>query len=62
MWISNEYFEFIFEESYSRESLEPKEFQELEGLDDNDDDDNDSGSDNGNDSGSDDNDGDDCIL
>ena len=58
--ISNESFEFLFEEIYSRESLALEEFPELEGVDE-DDDDSGGGSDD-DDSGSDVDDDDDCSL
>ena len=60
--ISNESFELLFEEIYSRESLALEEFPELEGVDE-DDDDSGGGSD-ADDSGSDDDvdDDDDCSL
>ena len=60
--ISNESFEFLFEESYNHESLALEEFPKLDSLDDDDNDnDKNSGSDdNGGDNGSDD-DGDDYF-
>ena len=63
--ISNESFEFLFEEIYSRESLALEEFPELEGLDEDDDDNSGGGSDNddsGSDVDDDDDDDDDCSL
>jgi len=62
--ISNESFEFLFEEIYSRESLALEEFPELEGSDedDDDDDDNSGGGSDDDDSGSDVDDDDDCSL
>ena len=59
--ISNESFEFLFEEIYSRESLALKEFPELEGLDNDSDSDNDD-DDSGTDDDDDDDDDGDCSL